>query len=528
VTIDTPEQAVSLPVPLTEQVAQLEATVDYLEESISELTVDDRGWQQLSSGISMDLSTSSRPKLVETCRALAKAHPLLKRGLNIRIGYVWGQGVEVTARVPGDSDRSALQDQVNQCIDAFEVLNEGTFTGMNARDELERALGTDGEVFLSLFTNPAAGEVRVRTIPTLQIKTIVTNPDDAADPWFYVREWDEPQMPKQGEPLENPKTEKKRQIYPALGFEPRAAGLGFRPRVLNGMDVMWDAPMVHLPVNRLAGEQRGVPDVYASLAWARLYRDFLVDWSQLTHSLSLIAFKATGETKSRATLAASKLQAAAAARSEGTELPLPRSQQAGGTIAAYGVNLEAVSKSGATIDSESGKPLAAMVASGLGVPVTLLLADPGVTGARAVAETLDLPTMLEMGMRRLQWQSVMSQVFQHVIAAKGMLGGSQLRGLTGEKTPVLDFTWPPLDRVDPVLLVGAIVQADSTEKVPPPTTARLLLGALGVKDVDEVLAPYLDAQGNWKPPVDNTVADAGQAAVNRQRAGQDPADGYNG
>jgi hypothetical protein len=74
------------------------------------------------------------------------------------------------------------------------------------------------------------------------------------------------------------------------------------------------------------------------------------------------------------------------------------------------VNLEAIPKSGATIDSESGKPLAAMVAAALGMSVTMLLADPGTTGARAVAETLDKPTILEMGMRRRLWAGVIKTV----------------------------------------------------------------------------------------------------------------------
>jgi hypothetical protein len=56
--------------------------------------------------------------------------------------------------------------------------------------------------------------------------------------------------------------------------------------------------------------------------------------------------------------------------------------------------------SGATIDSGSGKPLAGMVAAALDVPITMLLADPGVTGARATAETLDKPLELTTGSRR--------------------------------------------------------------------------------------------------------------------------------
>lgn len=510
---------------LREQVAQLEANGEYVAESLAELEMDDRGWTNYSARIEAEFTASGRKRIAEACRMWAISNPLLKRGLTVRAGYIWGQGVEVTARVPGADGKAdpALQDQVNQVIDAFEKLNESSFTGMGAREELERALGTDGEVFLALFTDPASGAVRVRSVPQLQINLIVTNPEDADEPWFYVREYTVAGLPKENQPLGSPPTTLKRVIYPALGFDPRAAGLGFKPRVLNGSEVMWDAPMVHVPVNRLDGWQRGIPDVYAAIAWARLYQEFLIDWSGLTKALSKIAWKATGETKSRAQLAAAAARAQAAGQvpAGGT---LPQPTPAGQTVVTGpGSGLEAVSKSGATIDSESGRPLAAMIAAGIGLPVTTLLADPGVTGARATAETLDTPTILEMGMRRMLWESVMKRIYQHAVAVAGMQPGSQIRALTGDRAPVLEFTWPPLDGLDPVALVTAIATADTTDTMPPLTTLRLLLSALGVPNVDEVLAEVTDGDGNFIPPKQTTGAAAGQVAADAFRKGQDPA-----
>ena len=73
--------------------------------------------------------------------------------------------------------------------------------------------------------------------------------------------------------------------------------------------------------------------------------------------------------------------------------------------------------------------------------------------------------------------------------------------------------------MDPVDLVKAVVEADSTGIMPGPTTLRLLLAALGVKDADEVLAEMTDEQGRF---VDPRVT-AGQVAVDAFRDGQDPA-----
>lgn len=507
---------------LEQNLGQEQETNLLLRETLADLEMDDVGWVAYTRQIAAEFSSTGRQRIVESCRIMSVAHPLLKRGLTVRAGYIWGQGVEVTARVPGADGKAdpELQDPVNQVIDGFEKLNENSFTGMGAREELERALGTDGEVFLALFTDPANGQVKVRSVPQLQIQMIFCNPEDADDPWFYIREYVVQSLPKAGESLQSLPTATVREIYPALGFDPARAGLGFKPRVLNGAEVMWDAPMVHVPVNRLAGWQRGIPDVYASAAWARLYQDFLVDWSRLTKALSKLAWKATGETKGRAQQAAAAVRAA---QQPPTTFPPPLSQAGGTLVTGPGHSFEAVSKSGATIDSQSGKPLAAMIAAGLGIPVTALLADPGVTGARAVAETLDTPTILEMGMRRLLWQSAQRRILLHVIQTAGMRPGSPLRPLVGDREPVLEFSWPPLTTQDPLQIVTAVVQADSTGKLPPLTTLRLILSALGVPNVDEVLAEVTDAAGNFIDPVQTTAQNAGDAAAQAFRRGEDPA-----
>jgi hypothetical protein len=506
---------------LTEQVQGLTLHNEYLletvEESHRDLEMDDRGWRSLTTSIEQEFSPEGRVRVVEACRLMSIANPLLKRGLNTRIGYIWGQGVEITARVTGADGKSDkdLQNQVNQVIDQFIKTNQRSFTGMGACEEKERALGTDGEVFYALFTDIAAGVVRTRSVPQLEIRMVVSNPDDADEPWFYLREWTEQRLPKEGQTIEAREIELHRRLYPALGFDPTQAGLGrgIKPKTIQGIEVAWDAPMVHLPVNRLDGWERGIPDVYASVAWARFYQEFLIDWAGLTKALSKIAWKATGSTKSRATNAAAKIRTSnTETRAEGGNT------DAGGTaVMGPGNTFEAVSKSGATIDSESGKPLASMVAAGLGLPVTVLLTDPGSTGARAVAETLDLPTILEMGMRRLLWQSVYEQILDHAINTAAMSpGGRALRGVD----PVLEFTWPPLAGLDPVKLVEGIVSASTTGTIPDLTIARLLLSALGVPNVDEVLAEITDDQGNFVPP----HATAATAAVEAWRRGKDPAE----
>lgn len=502
-------------IPLNEQLNAALAENEILQESVNDLAMqlEDRGWRAMADGVAQEFTADGRRRIAEVCRTMAISNPLIKRALTVRIGYIWGQGVEIAARVEGDED---LGKTVDELISDFDDDNEQSLTGAQATEELERALGTDGEVYLAAFTSRLTGRVQVRSIPTGEVVDIVCNPEDRDDPWFYVREYTETVL-EQGYQAGSTRARRqtKRVVYPALGFRPNQ-----RIRTLNGWSVNWDAPMLHVPVNRLDGWMHGVPDAYAAVAYARMYRDFLVDWAKLTKSLSMIAWKQTGDTRGRAAKAASAAQQAAAV--------------AGQTVTAGpGTSFEAVSKSGATIDSNSGKPLAAMVAAGMGVSVVTLLADPGQTGARAVAETLDKPTILEMGMRRLLWQSARTRLLRHVIAAaveapQGRLSGTTLVDdwgrkhtiLEGDVEPVLEFTWPPLADMDPVKIVEAIVAADGTGKMPPLTTVRLLLQVLGVTEVDDLLREQglVDDDGQWVDP----ETTAGDVAVQRHRRGEDP------
>jgi hypothetical protein len=70
--------------------------------------------------------------------------------------------------------------------------------------------------------------------------------------------------------------------------------------------------------------------------------------------------------------------------------------------------------------------------------------------------------------------------------------GRKVITLAGDVERTVEFDWPPLVDIDPVELIKAIVEADATGKLPPLFVVRTLLKALGVKDVDEVIAEVTD------------------------------------
>ncbi|OLT24400.1 hypothetical protein BJF79_13745 [Actinomadura sp. CNU-125] len=511
---------------LAEQVVAERQTRVHLEETISDLEnrMLEPGWQRLTAQADQEFSRDGLRQITAVCRIMALKNPLIRRGLGLRQAYVWGAGVDVSAR----------DAKVNEVIQAFDDDNEATFTGAQASEELERALGTDGNVFVALFTSPRTGRVRARTLPWDEITDTISNPDDQSEPWLYRREWWADQVDvRTGAVIQR----RESAYYPSLAYYEMSRSRG-RPATVNyarfgdsgPTKVFWDAPVYHVKVGGHLHWQWGVPDSYAAVDWAHAYKDFLGDWATLVRALARFAWKLTSKGSKQA---AAKAKLAAA---PGRDPLTGESRHAGATaMLPPDMALEAVPKTGATIDSESGRPLAAMAAAALDVPVTMLLADPGVTGNRATAETLDTPTERTMDLRRKVWTATRKAIYRHVIreavrAVDGPLDGTitvdadgrEVVELAGGVSDEVNISWPDIDDVDTTKVVEAIVKADSTAYLPPLVVARLLLEALGVSDVESVVEMLTDSRGEFLPP-GGAAGGVGQAAVDAFRRGEDPA-----
>ena len=483
--------------------------LEVLTESVRDLSLqlEDRGWKKIGSD---DENTMTREALVQAAqdgRALAVAHPLVRRGLSLRTSYVHGQGGPQLSVEAEDEDVNAA---VQQWWTSRE--NQNSLTGPEARTRLERALSTDGNVFIASFTNPVDGRVTNRTIPFEQITRIITNPEDRGQVWFYERTYS-----KRAEAFST--TEQSVTVlYPDLAYAP-----ALKPHTILGHQVMWDQPVRHVKVNDLEGWEFGIGDTFAIAPYARGYRDFLNDWLKLMKSLSQFAWRGTAEGKR-----AQKARQALARAQQGVA---GNDGSVGATyVSAPGEGLEAIPKTGATIDADSGRPILAMIAAGLDVPVTMLTTDPGITGARSTAETLDEPMYRAMRTRQDVWTAVFIDLAEYRIEQAiraGKLPGTVVRDpwtqtdyaeLSGDR-PVIHCDWPDLSTASVDDAVKAIKDADSTGKVPPLVIARLLLTALGVEDIDTVLEELTDDEGEWRDP----YATAGQALVNAFQRGEDPA-----
>lgn len=499
-------------VPATE-VDTLSYRLEQVTEKLADLQREDRGWTALS-GVGGDLITrEDLGTKTDKLRAAVIMNPLLRRALGVRIGYVWGTGVTISAAEQADGSQD-----VDAIVQGFltDERNTAACFSAQAREEAEGDLFADGNHFRAHFVNPLTGHVQVRPIPFTEITEIRTAPGDRYTTHYYLRQWTETQAGTFGVG-----SYQRKAYYPDIRFQPLT-----QPKRIGDIPVLWPgtvggAAIQHVHARTAGrGSVWGIPDAWAAMPYALRYEGFLADWLTLTKTLAKIAWQMKDPNGKSQTLRA---EAAALANAPGV-----------GGVAATGTGtLEAIPKTGANVDADSGRPVAAMVAAALDLPVTMLLADPGVTGARATAETLDRPTKDAMRARQLIWEaadraSVQFVIEQHVIAPRGHLKGQVINEddrmavhFTDNTDPSIQVVWPSLDEPDTEAVLTALTTADDLGVLPKVELAKLVLHALGVPGVPDLIDQMTDDDGNWVPPDGSPEQSEGNAAANRFRQGQD-------
>lgn len=500
------EDGTSTPITTEQELHAEREMFALLKESYADLEQlyrEDIGWQQIGAEKTR-FTPEGRNRIAVLADLNVTGNALIKRGVALRTGYVWGQGVDVTIR-----DDGATGQDINAVWRQFwdDKSNRRAFTSSEAQVRYERKLATGGEAFWALPTDPLTGRVRIRRIPPKEIVDRICDPEDEGSVWLYKRVWNavtvDPKTGRRG-------SEKRTTYYPELGFYPPS-----RPKTYDGDPIRWDAPMRPVTVNCPDEDWRGLGDVLAAMPWAKMDKEFLEDLAVYMRAMTRILGQITARGPAR--------KAAAAAVQQAGHAP------GGMAVTDPGTSLSLVSKSGAHIDADSHKPLATMVAGALEVPLTMLLGDPGTSGARAVAETLDQPTEL---MARLR-QEVHTELFrdiagyvidQAVIAPRGPLrghvakdGDSLVVTLPEGDDRTVQVGWPEFDSTPLKDFVAAVASA---EELPPLEKFKLFAKVFKLENVDDLIEELTDEQGRWIDP----EMSAGQAAVDAFNRGEDPAE----
>jgi hypothetical protein len=490
----TKTQLMELNEALMQEVRQSSFNTEVLSERLAELelALEDANWMRLMLDGEHEFSRGGLRKITDLARVMFIKNPIIKRGVMVKALYIWAQGINI----------KYSNGTLNKVLQAFwdDPKNRAELTSHQAQMLKQVDIEVDGNIFFVFFTRPTDGRVRVRTLPFDEITEIISDPEDAKTPWFYVRQWTEKGIDSRGRRI----TRNRTACYPDWRYKPvkRLARIG-------GMEIEWDAPVFHARAGGMSGWKFGVSQVYAAIDWARAYKEFLEDVASLMRAYSRFAWKriTKGGKKAIAAERAKMATTLAAGGGMGDETNPPPVTGAMAFLG-EGTDLQPMQLRGAAISADDGRRFLLMAAAGLGLPETYF-GDVSV-GTFATAKTMDRPTELGMKEGQTFWTDVLKQIFEYVMlqAVKynsdvKKLGHVEIIEDEGEKeekivwntrvNTYLDIDFPPILEKDVQAAVQAVVTAltlngQQLMLLDEELATRLILNAMGEDDVDEIMA----------------------------------------
>jgi hypothetical protein len=402
------------------------------EFSTAQLALEDIGWRPLA-GIadsSNSFTLEGLHRASELCRAVATVNPLVERGLKVRTGYIWGSGVSVVAKEfisggPGRPRSVNIEPSLPPGI-------EDVLTGSLAQMEIEMTAATDGNLFFLVDKKNKT----VQRVPFEEVTEAVSQRGNRERILYIRRTWNDWDLElDSGEgvdthPVTNPDFSRGSRTWTNMNRDGSASASyrnisvwypthllmeqpDNRRRARTHIDrdpVDHDKVIVHVPFNRMVGWRWGVPDVLPAVWWTKAYKEYLENCATLTKAYARFAWKVTSERSRGVRRTAAQL--AQAPRTDPTT-GQPLSVGASAVLGA-GQDLSAVGGN-TKVDFDAGRPLAAMIAAALDVPLPALTEDPTL-GTRATAAVLDTSTVLVMQMR----QKVMDEAFTTIFRLLGL------------------------------------------------------------------------------------------------------------
>lgn len=397
----------------------------------AQLALEDIGWRPLM-GVTDSANSFTLDALhhaSELCRAVATVNPLVERGLKVRTGYIWGSGVSVVPEEflsgPGRPRTVNLKPELPDGV-------EEVMTSTLAQLELESTAATDGNLFFLVDRKTKD----VQRVPFEEVTEGVSQRGNRERLLYIRRTWNDWDLEVDFDtdfdttPISNPKASARgrswlradreggsgraqfsfRDVWYPTPAGLRVLGRGRGATHIAGDQVDHSKVIVHVPFNRLTGWRWGVPDVLPAVWWTKAYKEYLENCATLAKAYARFAWKVTSD-RSRSVRRTAAAMAQAPRLDPATGNPLNVGASA---VLGAGQDLAAVG-SNTRVDFEAGRPLAAMIAAALDVPLPALTEDPSISN-NAAATSLDTSTILVMQAR----QKVMDEAFRQVFKILGL------------------------------------------------------------------------------------------------------------
>jgi len=491
------------------EVAAMSDNEEIYQERIAELefAIEDADWTQLGGMESgFQFNRAALDKIIHLSRLYYLKNPSIKRPVDLQAVYVWAQGVSIF------SNEEAVDDVIQAFLD--DPSNRRSLSSNDALMDQERRLRVDGNLFYRFFTNPTSGRVQVRKLPVDEMRAVYCNPEDHDEPWFYIRKF---RKSGQDVTVAYPDWRYARARKVEDSSDPFAGRSGVRMDVLADYPdavIEWDTPVMHRKTGGFGDMDFGVPETYASIDWARAYKELLESYKKVINSLARWAWKmkaAGGQAQLNA--AASALGTTFGTTSD--DLIETNAAPVAGSIWGYtgDSDMRPVDVSKAYVDPDGFRRVLLMVAAGMGMPEVYYGAAEGTF---ATAKAMDRPTELSFLARQAMWAEVLSDMI--LIAVEAAARAPQYSGISsagyddrglmklragGEEVDLdIEIDFPPILERDTQAFLQALTTFTTQNGQAVqclndgPTLYRIALTALGVDNVEEIIEIFYPKDGS--------------------------------
>lgn len=520
-----------------------------LQERLAELelALEDMGWTKVLDNWEKDFSRQGLGEIMRLSRLMWLKNPIIKRGVEVQALYVFGQGVTIRAE----------DKLVNRAVQRFLEYrpNRTVLTSQPAMVLKEQELQVYGNIYFCLWPNPSTGDVRVTTIPADEVKDIICDPDDAATPQFYLREWSTNVMDLS---TGNQRTISQKRYYRALSSPaPLLNSIG-------SVDVQSNCVVHHVKVCCLSDMRWGTPETYISLDWAKAYKEFLEDWCTVNRSHAKWAWKFStkggdrGVRNAKARLNTTISTASGSSIVEHNPPPLAAST----FIGTDNIDMAPMKTAGMTTSANEGRRIFLMAAAGAGLPETFY-GDVSV-GTLATAKTMDRPTELKFKSRQTTWAEILRTIVDFALdssatAPQGLLYGKfpttdldPILGGPNASNPAInpvgqdrddatdledgaesedqyvEVTFPSILQHDIAEQIQAVVQGATlggntlAGTMDMKTVSGFILRQLGYEEVDEILEQLFPEGYDPQQSIKDSQATKAKPAMDPNDPNQDP------
>ena len=365
-------------------------------------------------GEAEELSPDAHRAILRRAYAAWCRNPLAGQIVNITTWFVMGKGLGFSAR------DARIQDALNRFWSDRE--NDMQITQHWMSNELQ----IYGEIFVRLFVNPIDGAVRMVLVDPLEIRDIVTDPDDVRKPVAYLREY-----------TRRPSPEEWISEFKARGD---SIGLPSSDRVVR--EVIEADKVIHVKVNNVSNHTRGLSELYRVLRWLDAYERWLEDRASINRARGTFAFLR------KVPAVPSRASGPFETDSSGKYVvPKPGSI----LVVHEGEDWQVLSPEiGADDAREDGRAIKLMIAAGSGI-FEHYFGDPS-TGNLATARSMELPMLRKFEDRQRLFENVFGKIFQRVIEA-GVAAGT----IPADADRSVDINFPPIMPEDIALLTDTLI-----------------------------------------------------------------------